>query len=209
MCVLWDLVSGEGRVGTWKSKGGRGGESLRLTDSPVRRCERFGSPLWDLVSPPLKLPSAVLPQTLVFLLCGPWDDSGSSNPGWWCWPCRPAAPRCAECSGEERCRRSEHLFDQMETQDFVLVEKKVAQDLHRHSWPLSFHHLNVSCSCSATYSPTTFRYCRFAQSWYLRFVKIRLQLHKLLKSSGCFLSNRPQLLIPNLVRFGWNLFGES
>lgn len=55
-------------------------------------------------SAPVGRPSSVL----CFLLSG-WG--WSSNPGWWCWPCRLVAPRCAGCSDEECCRQPEHLWE--------------------------------------------------------------------------------------------------
>lgn len=70
-----------------------------------------GSRCRDVVSRPI---SSCWPASLKSLFPPQRPEVWHSNPGWWCWPCHLGAPRCAGCSGEERCRQSEHLCGKRE-----------------------------------------------------------------------------------------------
>ena len=105
-------VRGRRRVGTWraakeevKDRGWRRGPARVLRRVSAPRCRGV---TFLRLSAPVGRPSS----DLHFLPQRPMGRS--SNPGWWCWPCRLVAPRCAGCSGEECCRQPGHLGDQRE-----------------------------------------------------------------------------------------------
>lgn len=101
-------VRGRRRVGTWRAakeevndRGWRRGPARALWRVSAPRCRGV---TFLRLSAPVGRPSS----DLHFLPQRP-RGGRSSNPGWWCWPCRPVAPRCAGCSGEECCRQPGHL----------------------------------------------------------------------------------------------------